>query len=119
MTRAANGPGNRRKHKKKLALAKGFFNRRKNCIRIGALRVDRALQYQYRDRRNKKRDFRALWIQRINAGTRQEGMSYSRFMNGLKKANIMLDRKVLAHLAMHDNAAFKTLVEQAKKAIAK
>jgi large subunit ribosomal protein L20 len=119
MTRAANGPGNRRKHKKKLALAKGFFNRRKNCIRIGGLRVDRALQYQYRDRRNKKRDMRALWIQRINAGVREMGLSYSKFMNGLKKANLNLDRKVLAHLAMHDNAAFKAIVEQAQKAIAK
>lgn len=114
MTRAANGPGNRRKHKKKLKLAKGFFNRRKNCIRIGALRVDRALQYQYKSRRMKKRDMRSLWIIRINAAVREFGLSYSRFMNALKKANIQMDRKVLAHLAMHDASAFKAIVDKVK-----
>ncbi|MCP5405529.1 MAG: 50S ribosomal protein L20 [Pseudomonadaceae bacterium] len=117
MTRSVYGAGNRRRHKKVLARAKGFFNRRKNCFRIATLRVDKALQYQYRDRRNKKRDFRALWIQRINAGARQLGLSYSRFMNGCKKANIQVDRKVLAHLAMHDSVAFKAIFDQAKAAL--
>lgn len=119
MTRAAYGAGNRRRHKKKLALAKGFMHRKKNCIRIAGLRVDRAMQYQYRDRRNKKRDIKSLWIIRINAGVRAEGLSYSRFMHGCKLANIQLDRKVLAYLAMHDEATFKSIVSQAKAAIAK
>lgn len=117
MTRSVYGAGNRRRHKKILARAKGFFNRRKSCFRIATLRVDRALQYQYRDRRNKKRDFRSLWIVRINAAARNLGLSYSRFMNGLKLANIQVDRKVLAHLAMHDATAFKTIFDQAKGAL--
>ena len=119
MTRAANGPGNRRYHKKILAMAKGYQGRAKSCFRVAIEKVEKALQYQYRDRRNKKRDFRTLWIQRINAGVREEGMSYSVFMNGLKLSGIEADRKVLAHLAMEDKVAFKAIVTQAKAALEK
>lgn len=119
MTRAAYGAGNRRRHKKILKLAKGYRGRAKNCFRVAIEKVEKALQYQYRDRRNKKRDFRALWIQRINAGAREEGLSYSVLMNGIKKAGIEIDRKVLAGLAMDDTAAFKAVVAQAKQALGK
>ena len=119
MTRAAYGAGNRRRHKKILKLAKGYRGRAKNCFRVAIEKVEKALQYQYRDRRNKKRDFRALWIQRINAGAREEGLSYSVLMNGIKKAGIEIDRKVLAGLAMDDAAAFKAVVAQAKQALGK
>ena len=117
MTRSAYGAGNRRRHKKVLLRTKGFFNRSKSCFRIATLRADKALQYQYRDRRNKKRDFKKLWIIRINAAARELGLPYSRFMNGLKKANIAMDRKVLAFLAVHDTAAFKTVFEKASAAL--
>lgn len=117
MTRAVYGAGNRRRHKKILSRTKGYFNRSKSCFRIATLRADKALQYQYRDRRNKKRDFKSLWIVRINAAARMHGLSYSRFMNGLKKANIMVDRKVLAFLAMNDASAFKVIFEKASAAL--
>eukprot|EP00252_Welwitschia_mirabilis_P002879 TRINITY_DN12899_c0_g1_i1.p1 TRINITY_DN12899_c0_g1~~TRINITY_DN12899_c0_g1_i1.p1 ORF type:complete len:126 (-),score=7.94 TRINITY_DN12899_c0_g1_i1:338-715(-) len=97
-----------------LNLAKGFRGRAKNCIRIARLRVQKALQYSYRDRRNKKRDMRGLWIQRINAGTRLYGVTYGNFMHGLQKENIQLNRKVLSEIAMHEPYSFKTLVDIAK-----
>jgi len=117
MTRAAYGAGNRRRHKKIIAMAKGYRGRAHSCFRVAIEKVEKALQYQYRDRRNKKRNFRSLWIQRINAGARAEGLSYSVFMNGLKKANVQVDRKVLAHLAAFESAAFKAIVAQAKAAL--
>jgi large subunit ribosomal protein L20 len=119
MTRAANGPGNRRRHKKILAMAKGYRGRASTNYRVAIEKVEKALRYQYRDRRNKKRDFRGLWIQRINAAVRELGLSYSVFMNGLKKANVQVDRKILADMAASDNGSFKAIVEQAKKALGK
>ncbi|KAF3616265.1 50S ribosomal protein L20 [Capsicum annuum] len=92
-------------------LAKGFRGRAKNCIRIARERVEKALQYSYRDRRNKKRDMRSLWIQRINAGTRQHGVNYGNFMHGLMKENVQLNRKVLSELSMHEPYSFKALVD--------
>ena len=115
--RVKTGTARRSGHKKVLAAAKGQYGRRKSTIRIAKQAVEKAGQYAYRDRRNKKRTFRALWIQRINAGTRAFDMSYSTFMNGLKKANIEIDRKVLAHIAMHDSSAFGQLVSKAKAAL--
>jgi large subunit ribosomal protein L20 len=106
------------RHKKILKLAKGYRGRSKSCYRIALQRVEKALQYAYRDRRNRKRDFRGLWIQRINAGAREHGLTYSKFVNGLTKAGIEIDRKVLADLAVHEPAAFKTIVDQAQKALA-
>lgn len=106
------------RHKKILKLAKGYRGRSKSCYRIALQRVEKALQYAYRDRRNRKRDFRGLWIQRINAGAREHGLTYSKFVNGLTKAGIEIDRKVLADLAIHEPAAFKTIVDQAQKALA-
>lgn len=117
MARASYGAGNRRRHKKILKLAKGYRNRKKNCFRVAIETVEKGLQYAYRDRRAKKREFRRLWIQRINAASRMHGMSYSVFMNGVKKANIEIDRKVLAWLAMHDDAGFKAVADQASKAL--
>lgn len=97
-----------------LKLAKGFRGRAKNCIRIAKERVEKALQYAYRDRRNKKRDMRGLWIQRINAGARLHGVNYGQFMHGLNQENIQLNRKVLSELAMHEPYSFKTLVDVAR-----
>lgn len=119
MSRAKNGTIARKRHKKVLKLAKGFRGRSKNCFRIAVGKVEKALQYAYRDRRTRKRDFRALWIQRINAGVRQHGLVYSQFINGLTLANIELDRKVLADLAVKEPEAFKAIVDQAKKALEK
>ena len=119
MSRAKNGSVARNRHKKVLKLAKGFRGRSKNCFRIAIQKVEKALQYAYRDRRARKRDFRALWIQRINAGVRQHGLVYSQFINGLTLANIELDRKVLADLAVKEPEAFKAVVDQAKKALEK
>ena len=104
--------------KKVIALAKGYRGRRKNVYRIAKQAVMKAGQYAYRDRRQRKRQFRQLWIARINAGARLNGLSYSKFMNGLKRAAIELDRKVLADLAVFDKAAFAQLVEKAKAALA-
>jgi large subunit ribosomal protein L20 len=101
-----------------LTLSKGYRGRRSNVYRIAKEAVMKAGQYQYRDRRQKKREFRALWIARINAAVRELGMSYSVFMNGLKKASIDIDRKVLADLAVHDKTAFSKIAEQAKASLA-
>ena len=98
-------------------MAKGYRGRAKNCYRIAIQRVEKALQYAYRDRRTKKRDFRRLWIQRINAAVREYGLIYSRFINGLKLANIDLDRKVLANIAVKEPSIFKQIVEEAQKAL--
>ena len=118
MPRVKRGVTARARHKKVLALAKGFRGRRGNVFRIAKEAVMKAGQYAYRDRRNKKRDFRALWIVRINAAVRELGMSYSTFINGLKKAEIDIDRKVLADLAVHDRPAFNKIAEQAKASLA-
>ncbi|KAL3678053.1 hypothetical protein R1sor_021009 [Riccia sorocarpa] len=99
-----------------LQLAKGFRGRAKNCIRISRERVEKALQYAYRDRRNKKRDMRGLWIQRINAGARQHGVNYGQLMHGLNTENVQLNRKVLSELAMHEPYSFKTLVDVSRVA---
>jgi len=114
MPRVKRGVTAHARHKKVLDLAKGFRGRRKNVFRIAKEAVMKAGQYAYRDRRNKKRTFRALWIARINAAVRSHGMTYSVFMNGLKKANIEIDRKVLADIAVMDKPAFTKFVEKAK-----
>jgi large subunit ribosomal protein L20 len=118
MTRVKRGVTARARHKKVLELAKGFRGRRKNVYRIAKEAVMKAGQYAYRDRRARKRDFRALWIVRINAAVRESGLSYSVFMNGLKKAGIQIDRKVLADLAVHDAVAFAKIAEQVKAQLA-
>ncbi|MDK4624345.1 50S ribosomal protein L20 [Kingella kingae] len=118
MPRVKRGVTARARHKKVIALAKGYRGRRKNVYRIAKQAVMKAGQYAYRDRRQRKRQFRQLWIARINAGARQNGLSYSKFMNGLKRAAIALDRKVLADLAVFDKAAFAQLVEKAKATLA-
>jgi large subunit ribosomal protein L20 len=118
MPRVKRGVTARARHKKVLALAKGFRGRRKNVYRIAKQAVMKAGQYAYRDRRNKKRDFRRLWIARINAAARELGITYSQFINGMNKAGITLDRKVLADIAVHDKAAFAGIVEQAKAKLA-
>jgi len=107
----------RKRHKKVLEMAKGYRGRANNCYRIALERVEKGLQYSYRDRRARRRNFRALWIQRINAGARENGLVYSQFMNGLAKAGITLDRKVLADIAVKDAAAFKALAEKAQAAL--
>ena len=117
MPRVKRGVTARARHKKVLEQAKGYRGRRKNVYRIAKEAVMRAGQYAYRDRRNKKRDFRSLWITRINAGTRELGVTYSQFMAGLKKAGIDVDRKVLADLAVFDKPAFGKIVEQAKASL--
>ncbi|MDQ3959826.1 MAG: 50S ribosomal protein L20 [Pseudomonadota bacterium] len=118
MPRVKRGVTARARHKKVLAQAKGYVGRRKNVFRVAKQAVTRAGQYAYRDRRQRKRQFRGLWIVRINAAARQCGLSYSRFMDGLKKAAIEIDRKVLAELAISDQAAFAQLAERAKAAAA-
>ena len=118
MPRVKRGVTARARHKKILALAKGFRGRRKNVYRVAKQAVMKAGQYAYRDRRNKKRDFRRLWIARINAATRELGLTYSPFINGMNKAGITLDRKVLADIAVHDKAAFASIVSQAKAKLA-
>ncbi|MDO5288056.1 MAG: 50S ribosomal protein L20 [Pseudomonadota bacterium] len=118
MPRVKRGVTARARHKKVLALAKGFRGRRKNVYRVAKQAVMKAGQYAYRDRRNKKRDFRRLWIARINAAVRELGMTYSQFINGMNKAGITLDRKVLADIAVHDKAAFAGIVAQAKAKLA-
>jgi large subunit ribosomal protein L20 len=109
----------RARRKKVLKAAKGYRGRAKSCIRVARERTEKGMQYAYRDRRNKKRDFRALWIQRINAGVREHGLVYSQFIGGLIKAGIEIDRRVLSELAISEPAAFKVLCEQAKAAMAK
>jgi large subunit ribosomal protein L20 len=118
MPRVKRGVTARARHKKILAMAKGYRGRRGNVFRVAKQAVMRAGQYAYRDRRNKKRVFRALWITRINAATREHGLSYSRFIAGLNKATIGLDRKVLADMAVHDKPAFAAVVAKVKTALA-
>lgn len=119
MARVTRGKTSHAKHKKVLAAAKGYRGRRKNTIRVAKQAVEKAGQYAYRDRRTKKRNFRGLWIQRINAAARSHGLTYGRFVHGLKLANIEVDRKILADLAVHNENAFKSLVDQANAAFAK
>ena len=118
MSRVKRGVTTHARHKKILKMAKGYRGRSSTCFRVAVQKVEKALQYAYRDRRNKKCDFRGLWIQRINAAVRELGMSYSVFINGLSKAGIEVDRKIMADLAMNQPEAFKTLVEKAQKALA-
>ena len=113
MARVKRGVTAHAKHKKVLKLAKGYQGRRKNTIRVAKQAVEKAMQYAYCDRKRKKRTFRALWIQRINAAVREHGMTYGRFIHGLSQAGIEIDRKVLADIAVKDTAAFKALVDQA------
>jgi large subunit ribosomal protein L20 len=117
MARVKRGVTAHARHKKVLKLAKGYRGRAKNAFRVAIEKVEKGLQYAYRDRRNRKRSFRALWIQRINAGARQNGLTYAQFMNGMKKAGVELDRKVLSDLAAREPEAFKSLVEQARQAL--
>ena len=114
MSRVKRGVTARARHKKVLAKARGYYGARKNVYRVATQAVTRARQYAYRDRRQRKRQFRSLWIARINAGARQFDISYSRLINGLQKASIEIDRKMLADLAVHDIAAFGQLAEKAK-----
>jgi large subunit ribosomal protein L20 len=117
MARVKRGVTSHAKHKKTLRAAKGFYGRRKNTIRAAKAAVDRAMQYATRDRKAKKREFRALWIQRLNAAVRELGLTYSRFIDGLSRAGVDIDRKVLSELAIREPAAFKAIVEQAKAAL--
>ena len=117
MARVKRGVTTHARHKKVISQAKGYYGRRKNVYRVAKQAVERAAQYAYRDRRRRKRTFRALWIQRINAASRQNGMPYGRFMNGLKLAGIEVDRKILADLAVREPEAFKELVGQADAAL--
>ena len=117
MARVKRGVTTRAKHKRILESAKGYYGRRKTTIRIARQAVEKAGQYAYRDRKVKKRSFRALWIQRINAAVRAEGLTYGQFMHALKLAGVELDRKVLADLAMNEGEAFKAVVAQAKAAL--
>ena len=118
MARVKRGVQARRRHKKVLKQAKGYYNARRKVFRVAKQAVTKALQYAYIGRKQKKRNFRSLWITRINAAARINGLSYSRFMNGLLKAGITLDRKVLADIAVHDAAGFTALAEKAKSALA-
>ena len=117
MPRAVDGTRRKDRRKKVLKLAKGYWGRRKNCVRTAKDAVAKAGKYAYRDRKVKKREFRRLWITRISAAVRADGMNYSRFINGLKKAEIALDRKALSNLAIEDPKAFSAIVVEAKKAI--
>ena len=117
MARVKRGVTSHAKHKKVLKAVKGQWGRRKNTIRVAKQAMEKAMQYAYRDRRNKKRDFKSLWIQRINAGVRAEGLTYSKFINGLSKSGIKLDRKVLAEIAYDNPEAFKTIVKKAQSAL--
>jgi len=117
MARVKRGVTSRAKHKKVLKTVKGQWGRRKNTIRVARQAMEKAMQYAYRDRRNKKREFKSLWIQRINAGVRSEGLTYSKFINGLSKSGIKLDRKILAEIAYDNPEAFKTIVKKAQSAL--
>jgi large subunit ribosomal protein L20 len=117
MARIKRGVTAKARHKEVLAQAKGYRGRSKNCYRIALRRVEKGLQYAYRDRRNRKRDFRALWIQRINAAARLEGLTYGRMIHGLKSAGVEIDRKVLADLAVRDRAGFTSLAKRAQAAL--
>ena len=117
MARVKRGVTSHAKHKKVLKAVKGQWGRRKNTIRVARQAMEKAMQYAYRDRRTKKRDFKSLWIQRINAGVRAEGLTYSKFINGLSKSGIKLDRKILAEIAYDNPEAFKTIVKKAQSAL--
>ena len=117
MARVKRGVTRKAKHKKVLKAVKGQWGRRKNTIRVAKQAMENSMQYAYRDRRNKKRDFKSLWIQRINAGVRAEGMTYSKFINGLSKFGIAIDRKILAEIAYDSPEAFKTIVQKAQSAL--
>jgi len=119
MARVKRGVTAHARHKKMLGLAKGYRGRAKNAFRVAIEKVEKGLRYAYRDRRAKKRNFRSLWIQRINAGVRAEGLTYSQFMNGVKRAGLTIDRKVVSDLAITEPAAFKSLVETAQAALGK
>ena len=118
MARVKRGVTAHAKHKKVIKAAKGYYGRRKNTIRVAKQAVEKAMQYQYRDRKVKKRTFRSLWIQRINAAVREHGLTYSRFIDGLKRAGIEMDRKVLAAIAYDDPTSFGEIVKQAQAALA-
>ena len=117
MARVKRGVTSKAKHNKVLKKVKGQWGRRKNTIRIARQAMEKAMQYAYRDRRNKKREFKSLWIQRINAGVRSEGVTYSKFINGLSKSGIKIDRKILAEIAYDNPQAFKTIVKKAQAAL--
>ena len=117
MARVKRGVTSHAKHKKVLKAVKGQWGRRKNTIRVARQAMEKAMQYAYRDRRNKKRDFKSLWISRINAGVRLEGLTYSKFINGLNKTGIKIDRKILAEIAYDNPEAFKTIVKKAQAAL--
>ncbi len=117
MARVKRGVTSHAKHKKVLDAAKGYYGRRKNTIRIAKQAVEKAMQYAYRDRKNRKRTFRALWIQRINAAVREHGLTYSRLIDGLAKAGVEVDRKVLSDIAIREPEAFAAIVAQAKAAL--
>tara|TARA_B100000945_G_C20051891_1_gene443939 strand:+ start:49 stop:405 length:357 start_codon:yes stop_codon:yes gene_type:complete len=117
MARVKRGVTSKAKHKKVFKFVKGQWGRRKNTIRVARQAMEKAMQYAYRDRRNKKRDIKSLWIQRINAGAREEGITYSKLMNGLNKSGIRIDRKVLAEIAYDNPEAFKTIVKKAQSAL--
>ena len=119
MAHVKRGVTTHARHKKVLKLAKGYRGRAKNCFRVSIEKVEKGLRYAYRDRRAKKRNFRALWIQRINAAVREHGLVYSQFMNGLMSAGLELDRKILADLAVNQPESFKAIVEQARSALDK
>lgn len=119
MARVKGGVSAHQRHRKVIKKAKGYYGRRKSCFRTAVQAVEKAGQYAYRDRRNKKRDFRRLWIQRINAAARLNGMTYSTFMNGLKLAGIELDRKVLSDIAIHNEKDFAAIAKQAADALKK
>ena len=118
MARVKRGVTAHAKHKKVLGQAKGFYGRRKNTIRTAKQAVEKSMQYAYRDRKNRKRNFRALWIQRINAAAREHGLTYGRLIDGLNKAGIEIDRKVLSDMAIHEPQAFAAVVAQAKTSLA-
>ena len=117
MSRVKRGVTSKAKHKKVLKSVKGQWGRRKNTIRVARQAMEKAMQYAYRDRRNKKREFKSLWIQRINAGVRAEGLTYSKFINGLNRSGIKIDRKILAEIAYDNPEAFKNIVKKAQAAL--
>ena len=117
MPRVKRGVTSRAKHKKVLKAVKGQWGRRKNTIRVARQAMEKSMQYAYRDRRNKKREFKSLWIQRINAGVRAEGLTYAKFINGLAKSKIKLDRKVLAELAYNNPEVFKSVVKKVQSSL--
>ncbi len=117
MSRVKRGVTSHARHKKVLKQAKGYYGRRKNTIRVARQAVEKAGQYAYRDRKTRKRNFRSLWIQRINAAVREHGLTYGRFIDGLNKAGIAVDRKILSDLAIHEPVSFKALVERAQAAV--